>query len=47
VILDHIYVAGAVEVLLHAVEPARVDGHFPSDHMPLIADLLFPKQKSE
>ncbi|MGE3953954.1 MAG: endonuclease/exonuclease/phosphatase family protein [Parachlamydiales bacterium] len=40
VVLDHIYVNGKVEVMIHAVDPARVDGYFPSDHMPVIADLV-------
>ncbi len=38
VILDHIYVGNGVTVIGHAIEPAKVDGHFPSDHMPVIAD---------
>ncbi len=40
VILDHIYVTEGVTVLAHAVEPARVDGHFPSDHLPIVVDLV-------
>jgi endonuclease/exonuclease/phosphatase family metal-dependent hydrolase len=40
VILDHIYVTDDITVLMHAVEPARVDGHFPSDHLPVMADLI-------
>ena len=38
VFLDHIYVTSDVVVLLHAVQPATVDGHFPSDHQPVLID---------
>ncbi|MGM0440061.1 MAG: endonuclease/exonuclease/phosphatase family protein [Chlamydiota bacterium] len=40
VILDYFYVSPHVVVLRHAVEPAKVSGNFPSDHMPLIIDVL-------
>lgn len=40
VFLDHIYVSKGIMVLMHAVQPATVDGHFPSDHMPLIIDCV-------
>ncbi|NNM44019.1 MAG: hypothetical protein HKM07_06715 [Chlamydiae bacterium] len=40
IFLDHIFVSRSVLVLAHAVEPALVDGHFASDHMPLIADVI-------
>lgn len=40
VILDHIYVSDKVIVLTHAVEKGTVDGHFPSDHMPVLVDVL-------
>lgn len=40
VFLDHIYVTKGVIVLLHAVQPATVGGHFPSDHMPVLIDCL-------
>ncbi len=40
VFLDHIFVSPEVKVLLHAVNPAKVNGLFPSDHMPLIADII-------
>ncbi len=50
VFLDHIFVSKSVLVLVHGVEPALVDGHFASDHMPLIVDIIVrepldPKQK--
>ncbi|MBS0637690.1 MAG: endonuclease/exonuclease/phosphatase family protein [Verrucomicrobia bacterium] len=40
VILDHIYVSKDITVLLHAVQPGTVDGHFPSDHMPVVIDCV-------
>ncbi len=40
VFLDHIYVNSRVTVLLHAVEPGTVDGHYPSDHMPVFVDCV-------
>ena len=38
VMLDHIYVSKGIGVLIHAVQPGTVQGHFPSDHMPLLID---------
>lgn len=40
VILDHIYVSKEITVLTHAVQPATVNGHYPSDHLPLVIDCL-------
>ena len=40
VFLDHIYATKDVTILLHAVQPATVQGEFPSDHMPLIVDFI-------
>lgn len=40
IILDYIYVSKKVTVLTHAVELGTVDGHFPSDHMPVLIDFL-------
>lgn len=40
VFLDHIYVSKGITVLIHAVQPATVDGHFPSDHMPVVIDCV-------
>lgn len=40
IILDYIYVSKKVTVLTHAVEQGTVDGHFPSDHMPVLIDFL-------
>lgn len=39
VMLDHVLVSDEFTVLLHAVEPAVVDGEYPSDHLPVIVDL--------
>ena len=40
VFLDHIFTAGQIVVLLHAVQPAKVDGFFASSHMPVIVDCI-------
>ncbi len=40
IILDYIYVSEKVTVLTHAVELGTVEGHFPSDHMPVLIDFL-------
>lgn len=40
VFLDHIYVSKGITVLIHAVQPGTVDGHFPSDHMPVVIDCV-------
>lgn len=40
VFLDRIYVSKGINVLMHAVQPGTVDGHFPSDHLPVIIDLI-------
>lgn len=40
IILDYIYVSKKVTVLTHAIEQGTVDGHFPSDHMPVLIDFL-------
>jgi endonuclease/exonuclease/phosphatase family metal-dependent hydrolase len=40
IFLDHIYVSDGIKVFLHAVQPGTVNGHFPSDHMPVIMDCL-------
>jgi endonuclease/exonuclease/phosphatase family metal-dependent hydrolase len=40
IILDYIYVSGKVTVLTHAVEQGTVEGHFPSDHMPVLIDFF-------
>jgi endonuclease/exonuclease/phosphatase family metal-dependent hydrolase len=40
VFLDHVLVSPEIQVLTHAVQPGTVDGHFPSDHLPVIVDFL-------
>ncbi len=40
VILDHIYISKGVTVLMHAVQQATIEGHFPSDHMPVLVDFI-------
>ncbi len=42
VVLDRIYVSEPITVLIHATQPATVDGYFPSDHMPIFIDFLIP-----
>lgn len=42
VILDHIYTSPSISVIITATEPSLVNDHFPSDHMPVIADILLP-----
>jgi endonuclease/exonuclease/phosphatase family metal-dependent hydrolase len=43
VYLDHFFVSEEIAVLLHAVNPAKVDNLFPSDHMPLLMDCYTKK----
>ncbi len=40
ILMDHIYVSDGIEVLMHAIQPATVNGLFPSDHLPVIADIV-------
>lgn len=40
VFLDHIYVSNGVKVIFHAVQPGTVNGHFPSDHLPILIDCI-------
>lgn len=42
VFLDHIFASPEICILVHAVEACLIDGRFPSDHMPVIADILLP-----
>ena len=41
VILDHIFVNDCVKVKCTAIDPAKVDGCYLSDHFPVIADVDF------
>jgi endonuclease/exonuclease/phosphatase family metal-dependent hydrolase len=40
VFLDHIFVSTGITVLIHAVQPATVNGNYPSDHMPVLVDFI-------
>ncbi len=40
IVLDYIYTSENVTILTHATESGTVDGHFPSDHMPIVVDLI-------
>lgn len=40
-VLDHILVNDEVEVLTHGIDTAKVNGEFPSDHFPVVADISF------
>ncbi len=42
VILDHIFVSPDITVLINATEPIQINERFPSDHMPVIVDVLLP-----
>lgn len=40
-LLDHILINDQVDVLTHGIDTAKVNGEFPSDHFPVIADISF------
>ena len=40
IILDHVFVSDGIHVLSHGIDSAKVDGHFPSDHFPVIVDVI-------
>lgn len=40
-VLDHIFVNAQVEVFTHGIDTAQVNGEFPSDHFPVVADIVF------
>lgn len=40
IILDHIFVSKNIKILFHTIDSARIEGRFPSDHLPVIVDLL-------
>ena len=46
IILDHIYVTDDISALAVATDPATIDGEFPSDHMPVLADLIIREDRS-
>lgn len=37
--IDHIFITESVEVLKHGVIDETVDGNYPSDHMPVVAEV--------
>ena len=47
IILDHIFVSKGIQVLAHGIDPAKVDGHYPSDHFPVIVDIIFEEPGHE
>lgn len=47
IFLDHIYVSKEITVLIHGVQPAQVDGHFPSDHLPVLIDFVLQDCSSD
>lgn len=42
VLPDHIFVSPGILVIIQGIEPCMVDSYFPSDHLPVIADLILP-----
>lgn len=40
-ILDHILVSNQTTVVVHGIDIAKVNGEYPSDHFPVIADIIF------
>lgn len=40
-VLDHILVNDQVQVFVHGIDTAKVNGEFPSDHFPVIVDVFF------
>jgi len=40
-ILDHILLSNQITVLVHGIDIAKVNGEYPSDHFPVIADIVF------
>lgn len=40
VILDYILVNREAKVLSHSIDPGKVNGEYPSDHLPVIADIV-------
>lgn len=44
-VADHIFVNDQVEVFTHGTDTAIVNGEFPSDHFPVIADIHFKEDR--
>jgi len=41
VILDRIFVTSNVYVWMHGIDPAKVNGDYGSDHLPVVTDVIF------
>lgn len=37
---DRIFVNNSVNILLYSIDPTKVDGEFPSDHFPIVVDVV-------
>ena len=44
--IDYIFVESEVEVLRHIIADDRYDNRFPSDHLPVIADIQLPQAET-
>ena len=40
--LDHIYVSKGSRCLFHTADPLLINGFYPSDHLPIVADIQLP-----
>lgn len=47
VVLDHIFATKDFIVLTHGINPIRVNGCFPSDHMPVMTDIVLRSEVTE
>jgi endonuclease/exonuclease/phosphatase family metal-dependent hydrolase len=45
--IDYIFVDSNIDVLSHIIADDRYDGRFPSDHLPVIADIVLPEIPEE
>lgn len=41
-IIDYIFVGNGIEVLSHAIADDKFDGRYPSDHLPVLAEIVLP-----
>jgi endonuclease/exonuclease/phosphatase family metal-dependent hydrolase len=44
--IDYIFVSEGIRVLNHRILDDRYDGRFPSDHLPVISEIILPDYKS-
>jgi endonuclease/exonuclease/phosphatase family metal-dependent hydrolase len=42
-VIDHIFVTSQFKVASHGTLSESMEGHFPSDHFPVLAELYFPR----